>query len=207
MPKDTKKKRKNKVVRSKNPTKRGRVDWNEAFRWYCTKKEDGFMPSLRDVAIQFGVNIKTVEVHAVKDEWVINRQKAGEKFQEKMKDIAIHYQFQQYEDLTLLEDLTNDAIQIFKDAMNSYRKANSTEEKILALKLIKNITNDILNLSNSLKITQNQKRVLLGMATEISKQDINQTNKNVMLSKEQVKEIDTFIEQNTHVTAKNTNTN
>lgn len=188
-------------VRSLQPKSRKVFDHHRAFIYFCTPDIYGRLPALSDVARAFGVASRTVEKYSTRNGWIKKREEQGKKTvdnffinrDEKIQELDMI----QYRQISLLEETIINVIARMNEAQRAFSDPKkTTEERIIALKQLKNEAFDLEKLTNALKTAHNQKRIMLGMPTEISKADVTTTEKNVKLSEDKIKEIDEFIAKN-----------
>ena len=196
--------RKRNRAKSRRPEKREKIDWNEAFVYYCTSKEDMTLPSYNDVALKFGVATQTVDRVGKRDEWVKKRADAGkrllEEFENNREELAKELNQRQFKNLEEMETVLMQNIKDMRKSQLTLLRPNMTiEEKIVALKHLKDQPFAIEKLSNAIKNINNLQRIILGLATEISKQDINQKTEVVTLSPKDIEEMDAFNKKNAPV--------
>lgn len=200
MPYNERMKRRNKA-KGERPDKRKKVDWNDAFLYYCTAKDDLSLPSYNDVALKYGVAKHTVERVGKRNKWVERRQDVGKKaieeFEAQKEEKARELNQRQFKNLTEMEQVIMQTVKEMRKSQLTFLSGDAPiEEKLKALKFLKNQAFDLEKLSNAIKNVNNLQRIILGMATEISKQDINQTTKEVALTPEELKEMDEFNKKN-----------
>lgn len=194
-------------VKSLLPKNRKTFDHHRAFVYFCTPDIYGRLPALSDVARAFGISSRTVEKYSSRNQWIKRRDEQGKKTVENFfsnRDEKIQeLDMIQFRQISLLEETIINVIARMNDAQKAFSDPKkTTEQKLIALKQLKNEAFDLEKLTNALKTAHNQKRIMLGMPTEISKADVTTTEKSVKLSEEKIKEIDEFISKNG---AKNTN--
>lgn len=187
--------------KSKRPETREKIDWNEAFVYYCTAKDDMTLPSYNDVAIKYGVATQTVDRVGKRNKWVQRRGEAGKKaveeFETQKAEKAKELNKKQFQNLAELEAVIMQTVKEMRKSQLTFLKPDSTiDQKMMALKFLKNQAFDLEKLSNAIKNVNNLQRIILGMATEISKQDINQKVEQVALTEDKIKEMDEFNAKN-----------
>lgn len=195
--------------KSKRPETREKIDWNEAFVYYCTAKDDMTLPSYNDVAINYGVATQTVDRVGKRNKWVQRRGEAGKKaveeFETQKAEKAKELNKKQFQNLAELEAVIMQTVKEMRKSQLTFLKPDSTiDQKMMALKFLKNQAFDLEKLSNAIKNVNNLQRIILGMATEISKQDINQKVEQVALTEDKIKEMDEFNAKNSGTTEKKT---
>lgn len=191
--------KKNRVM-SQHPDQDRRIDWKEAFKYYCSSMVDGTIATYNDVAVKFGVSERTVEKIGKRNDWVKKRERAGEKalaaFIKNKEKIAEKMCHKQFSELTELEDVAITYIRSLKQAQIDFVQAKDTGAKMLALKLMANIAFNLEKSANTIKIAQQLKRVLMGLPTEISKADINSKITEATLTSDDVAKMDQFLATN-----------
>lgn len=174
------------------------VDKNRAFEVFCTKI-DGKYPTLADVARFMGCSDTTIETMSFKYDWVKQRESLGkiaiEKFREEMQDIAKAEQYKEFEDWNLVEDVITDALRGLRIAQTQYLTEQDVSKKMIYLKALKQLSYDMMNFTTALKTAKNQKRTLLGMATDITKGEIMHDTKG-SASLQELQEMAEFIKKN-----------
>lgn len=200
---------KRKRYKSKRPETREKIDWNEAFTFYCTAKDDLTLPSYNDVALKYGVATQTVDRIGKRNKWVQRRGEAGKKaveeFETQKAEKAKELNKKQFQNLAELEAVIMQTVKEMRKSQLTFLKPDSTiDQKMMALKFLKNQAFDLEKLSNAIKNVNNLQRIILGMATEISKQDINQKVEQVALTEDKIKEMDEFNAKNSGSTEKKT---
>lgn len=187
-------------AQNKNKMK-GRFPIKEAFLFYCTPV-DGRLPSYADVAMKFNINERRVEKWGSRNGWVKEREKSGEKaataFFEQREKMILDTDRKQFEQLEMLEEGILNAIKMLTDQQRQILSDQTLdiETKIKLMKNVKMQSLDLKSLADAMKTAQNQKRIILGMPTDISKAEINQTNRNASLTPEEMAEMDEFVRKN-----------
>lgn len=179
-----------------------KYDIESAFIYYCTPHTNGTLKSYQDVAEKMDVHVRTVEKWGLRNNWVERRSQYGEKriqtFFEERDKIAKKTDRKQFDNLNFLEKGVMNAIHMLLETQQSiiFDKTLDVGDKIKLMKQLKMQSLDLRNLADSLKTAQNQKRIILGMPTEISKADIKSLNVETTLPKEKIAEMDEFIRKN-----------
>lgn len=188
--------------RNKHKDKPRKFDIKSAFIYYCIPHPNGSLKSYKDVAKEFYVSITTVEKWGSRGNWVEKRLQRGEKQVQKFFDerdkIAKETDQKQFRNLNVLERGIMNAIQMLLETQQQVISDGtlSIDDKMKLMKHLKMQSLDLRNLSDSLKTAQNQKRIILGMPTEISKADIKNLNLDASLSDEEIAEMDEFVRKN-----------
>lgn len=181
-------------------SRKQKIDWNQAFIFYCTLDENNHLRSLNDVSKEFHVHQRNVEKISQRNNWVENRRKAGEKavaaFEEQKIELAKKINLRQFENLSKVESNILQVITNMQKARNDFKNAKTIEEKIAAAKLLTQEPYDLEKLSNALKNVHNMQRVILGLPTDYTKQKIDSHTTTTALTADQAKEMDEFIEAN-----------
>lgn len=174
------------------------IDKEEAFKIFCTK-ENGRYLTLDEVAVKLGVHPVSIYKMSVREDWVNRKQiaskNAQEKFIEEMQDIAKAERYKEFEDWNLVEDVIIDALRMIREAQANYINEQDTAKKVLYLKVLKQLSYDMLNFTASLKNAKNGKRTLLGMATDITKGELLHDTKGSS-SLQELQEMAEFIKKN-----------
>jgi hypothetical protein len=179
-----------------------KFDIKSAFIYYCTPHPNGSLKKYSDVSKKFDVHIRTVEKWGKRNGWVEKRLQYGEKqveaFFKQREKIAKSTDQKQFRNLDMLEHGIMNAIQMLLETQHEVIEDETLEieQKIKLMKNLKMQSLDLRNLADSLKTAQNQKRIILGMPTEISKADIKNLNVEAPLSKEEIAEMDDFVRKN-----------
>lgn len=152
------------------------VNRDEAFMYFCSKPNGRDYPTLDEVAKHFDCHLTTIGKMSLRDKWVERRQSATKtavaKFQAEMSDIAEAEQYKEFEDWNRVEDIVNTAMEMMRQSQQKVMHASTLEEKTLAIKILRKLSYDMLNLATVLKMAKHGKRTLLGIATEITKGEI-----------------------------------
>jgi|GEM_PF-3839692 len=179
---------KNKRGRPKG--RRGIFNYHQAFIDFCTPKEDPpyNYPSYPDIAEKYGVSVTTIEKYARRYLWVKNREKLGQEkktaFIEDNIEMAKKEDTQQFIKLAKAEQLITKKISQYieeQDAVGLDRKLKSR---------------DIKNMAEALVTVQKAKRVILKLATDVTKAEVVNRNLNTNISRDKIKEMDTFLKEN-----------
>lgn len=152
------------------------VNKDEAYLYFCSKPNGRDYPTLEEVARHFNCHPVTIQKMSMREKWVDRRETATKtavaKFQAEMRDIAEAEQYKEFEDWNRVEDIVNTAMEMIRQSQQKVLQASTIEEKTLAIKLLRKLSYDMLNLATVLKMAKHGKRTLLGIATEITKGEI-----------------------------------
>jgi hypothetical protein len=154
------------------------------------------------VAKKFGVSEQSVYRWGTSNDWVKRRadlgKKATEEFFKDREKLMVETNKKQFDELSEIEGGVLTAIKMLTENQNLilHDETLDSDQKYKLMKQLRMQALDLKSLAEALRIAQNQKRIILGMPTEISKADITQTNKNVTLSPEKAKAMTEFIKKN-----------
>lgn len=201
----------------KQPTK---IDWNKAFIFYCTADErTGRMPTYRDVAENFAITERQVELIGSKYKWVDKRERFGKKSLERWKEERgklieklEQAQFETWNDaveimqkqLTHVKNKQADAEaveELLDDLFDELSMAkNKTERKEIKRKIAnvmgrKVYGKELRETMEALRTSINGLRITLGMPTEITKGEMTNYNKDASLSEEDLEKMDSDFEK------------
>ena len=170
--------------------KRGWFNHKQAFIDFCTPSETPpyDLPKLGDIAKKYQMSYKQVEYIAGKYKWSKKREALGERvenaFLEDNVEMAKKEDSAQFSKLSKLEDL------IVKKALQ-YAEEQNTEGLDRKLRSI-----DIKNITDALVTVQKAKRVILKLATDVTKAEVTNRNLNTEVAQDKLKEMDEFLKEN-----------
>ena len=179
---------KNKGGRPKG--RRGTFNYHQAFIDFCTPKEDPpyNYPSYPDIAEKYGVSLFTIEKYARRYKWVKTREKLGQEkkavFIEDSLEMAKREDSEQFSKLSTAEQL------ILKKVLQ-YAQEQDTDGLDRKLRSI-----DIKNITDALVTVQKAKRVILKLATDVTKAEVTNRNLNTDVAQDKIKEMDEFLKEN-----------
>ena len=165
------------------------VNISEAFIFYCTPLKGGRLASYSDVSRAFGVSTRQVEKWGKKFVWVERRERFGKEQEKKAEETIL----QQVEEASK-RHLKN-YVEIENFAMEQIREQKSMfhGKEIKGRKFSSWAVGEA---TEQAKRAMNGQRVILGLPTEVSKADVNQTNRNLDLPLDQIEEMDNFLKNN-----------
>lgn len=187
---------------------KSKLNKHAAFLAYCTPDDNGIYPCYVDVAKQFGVSEKWIEVIGTKYKWVLNRDiKQREEVERAFKDRAeliTITEKKHYKQLEVMESVIMDSISdsiAAQKVVNEPEKKNDSDYKKkkrkAAFKRLRNSAYDLDKLSTALTNIQMAKRVTLGIPTQVTKGSLDHNVRGAALSDEQIAAMDAFLEKNT----------
>lgn len=205
------------MARNNNQPK---IDWNEAFIFYCTPDEEtGRLPSYAKVSEKFNVSLRNVEKMGEKYKWVERRHEIGkmklDAWKEEREKVIKEAEREQFEIWNEAVDLMKKQVkqlirrqgqneeieEILDDLFDELAGAQKKSERAEIKKKITNVMNrkiyakELRESMEALKTSMNGLRITLGMPTEISKADVTNYNKEIPLSDEELENMDRDFEK------------
>lgn len=167
-----------------------KINIDQAFILYCTPNE-GRMRSIKDVAESMGCSTQYLEKLSSKHSWVKRRETIREKTQKAAELSIIEHvdatNKDQLDKWSRVEAFVMDVL----DEQMAFRNGSKPETKTKRFSIYA-----ISEMVNALKEASKMKRVILLLPTEVSKADVTNLNKNVELPKDQIDEMQAFVEKN-----------
>ncbi len=173
-----------------------KIDWNEAFIFYCEPWESGKMKSLMDVKKKYELHYRTVQERSKKDKWIEKRtemsKKALKAWEDSQEDLIKKTAKKQFHTWSRADKILNRQLDLLEKEQESGGKEGK-KKKIYATELVETL--------RSAEIVTKQTRIILGMPTEISKAEVKNTNfDGDKLTEDEIKEMDEGFESGNNVT-------
>lgn len=168
-----------------------KIDEKQLFLYYC-EGENGRLKSYEDVARNFGLTLRSVELLGKKNEWVMKRQEFGEKkflcFKESREKIIEDAEQKQYEIWSKALKMLEWEMELIAKKQESYKCAIEVDP---TGKLARKVgAFDQRQLMEAMKTAINGFRITLGLPTEITKGDLTTKNLTVELTADDIAGMD-----------------
>lgn len=168
-----------------------KIDYEEAFIYYCTPDEDGRLKSYADVARHFNISERIIEKWGSRKSWVKRRESIGKRKvsqwteeQAKLATEINQHLFEKWRKMLTLLGFELDDIDISQ--MLTY----GTDGKKSDIRRAK--ARDYKEFSEALKNTTDKLRILTGQTTDYTKSDIDATVAK-QLDSEELNKIDNYL--------------
>lgn len=169
------------------------VNVDAMFIFYCTPDEEMRLPAYSDVAKQFGVSVRVVEKYGSKFDWGKKRDAFGKEQIKKAEETLLEQiekaSTRHLENYVEMEALGMDVLREQKALFHGANLGEKKKGRKFSPWVIGEVTTVV-------KRAMNGQRVILGLPTEVSKADINQTNRDLNLPPDQIEEMDNFLQSN-----------
>lgn len=168
---------------NKSRPKNKRVNWEEAFKLYCTELEDGRMRGLWDLNKELGISFSSLGKHASENDWFKRRKKM------KKKELEAWERSKEQEAKKLGKKqfvIWNNSISLMQRQQRILaRQLKEAEEKGKKV-----YAKELRDTMEALRIAMNGARITMGLPTEITKGEMTNFNSDVSLTPEEIEEID-----------------